>query len=281
MNMRIGIQKPLEQYKNNWKTILSSELPKNLFHYSDLSGITGILETRQLWLSKVQYMNDYSEVEFFIKRLFYIIEHLPKFGISNEVLEKVKQIINEIRKDFYLASFCENGDLLSQWRGYSNDYVGVSIGLNSETLMNHAKKTNLKLIRCIYDESIQDNIAISIILDLVDNIEIMDNRLKEDYINYLSIAALTCKHPSFSEEKEWRLILVDSMKKDISVRQSNNQLIPYYKFNFPVWSQSGIIDMCYIGPNGKFNNIEEGLRMLISKNINHSFSISESSIPFR
>ena len=46
-----------------------------------------------------------------------------------------------------LASFCEQHDLLSQWRSYGNDGRGIALGFNSSKLVELAQRNGLRLLR--------------------------------------------------------------------------------------------------------------------------------------
>lgn len=283
--MTCGISIPLGQYIGKHHAMYDKKLPNIIFHYTNLHGIVGIVESKTFWLTKASYLNDYSEVNFFIDRLNYMINNLPTFGVSTELLDSVQKIILEMPRNCYVGSFCENGDLLSQWRGYTQNAVGISMGMNTQQLLTISNQNGTSIIPCIYDESEQNEIAISLILDTIKQLEQNKGTIPIDDIQKnILLAALACKNPSFFEEKEWRLVLienVDSNKEDFGIRSNGSQLIPYYKFRLPDWSQKGIIEDCYIGPNAKFHEVAEGLQILISKNISQEFAIRESSIPYR
>ena len=40
---------------------LSKAPPLTLYHYTDQAGLLGIMESRRLWATKVQYLNDFME----------------------------------------------------------------------------------------------------------------------------------------------------------------------------------------------------------------------------
>src|SRR5712691_7887648 len=68
-------------------------------------------------------------------------------------------IINKIRSStICITCFCENGDLLSQWRGYSAHGYGYSLGFDTTILRERAASSGFILGRCIYDPMVQDKI---------------------------------------------------------------------------------------------------------------------------
>jgi hypothetical protein len=50
----------------------------------------------------------------------------------------------------FVARFCEDGDLLSQWRGYGNDGEGFPLGLSVPWLLG-LENDGFRLQRVIYD----------------------------------------------------------------------------------------------------------------------------------
>jgi hypothetical protein len=53
----------------------------------------------------------------------------------------------------FITCFCENGDLLSQWRGYSDQGEGFAIGFSVAWLLS--LKPKWRLIKVIYDRAQQ------------------------------------------------------------------------------------------------------------------------------
>jgi hypothetical protein len=103
--------------------LLDQEPPDQLYHYTDQTGLLDILNTGELWATKVQYMNDATEfglaVDLAKSRLE---ERIRKFsnGDRCELLRTIADGLSGIaRVNVCSVSFCENPDLLSQWRGYS------------------------------------------------------------------------------------------------------------------------------------------------------------------
>jgi len=94
---------------------LGIDSPHGLFHYTSLDTAWKILEGQEMWASHARFSNDQLEVSAGIRALF------------GERQEKTD------RKDFliyhnYIICFCDDGDLLSMWRGYADG--GVSLGMD-------------------------------------------------------------------------------------------------------------------------------------------------------
>jgi hypothetical protein len=57
--------------------------------------------------------------------------------------------------NIFAACFCQDGDLLSQWRGYSGAGQGYAIAFNSQFLTHLASIGSFTKGKCIYDTELQ------------------------------------------------------------------------------------------------------------------------------
>jgi hypothetical protein len=108
-------------------------VPDNLFHYSTPPGLIGIVSSGALWATDLGFMNDSTE---FIYGRSMILSQAPEMATKAQS-EMGKRLLNAVDDivykpgGFYAACFCENGDLLSQWRGYAGGVGGYSIGFTA------------------------------------------------------------------------------------------------------------------------------------------------------
>jgi len=159
-----------------------------------------------------------------------------------------------------VCSFSEDGDSLSQWRAYSGDSSGFSIGFKPNALDVAIKDENFSLFRCIYNEKVQQNIAIEIVekslseelnkekVEKQNGVILLNTTNIHDYVyRYAPIL----KDASFSDENEWRLI-----SKPLSCgfdrfhyREGKSMIIPYY--SVPLTKNDSQIEIAevFIGPN--------------------------------
>ena len=98
----------------------------NLFyHYTDVNGLISILSNNELWLSGIDFMNDYTEGKVFFDTIFNNIDDPAikyKLGHLFELCINTNQV--------YTMSFSKKGDQLSQWRGYCPNDGGYCIGFD-------------------------------------------------------------------------------------------------------------------------------------------------------
>jgi hypothetical protein len=129
------------QCLNEW-TARHSDYPHELWHYTDASGLKGILEEGELWLSDVTLLNDRSELSRAVDVAEEVLNEI--FGentISPVVREYFQSFLTGIkghREDrrtygfinpSFVGCFCKQGDSLHLWRSYTEHGKGYSIGL--------------------------------------------------------------------------------------------------------------------------------------------------------
>lgn len=94
--------------------------PSELFHYTSPEALIEIVSSRFLWASDMLSLNDASEAEYPYKL---IAEVLDKYhsGVPQEHRHRFKTQLTEYTFRLYapfVVCFCEDGDLLNQWRAY-------------------------------------------------------------------------------------------------------------------------------------------------------------------
>ena len=262
-----------------------------LYHYTDINGCLGILNNKTLWASNAFFLNDSSEINYGLELSY----PLFKSFYSSLKSERAKEILKEFNDDFpefvlssnlFLISFCEDGDLLSQWRGYSQNNDGVSIRFNLPILRTFPK---VNLLKVVYDENIQINILNHLFELLNELIEYLEKGKNISFLPYFTLwisifttMILTLKDCSFSEEKEWRIIYnhdAAGNNKNIEYRIRNNYILPYIQID-----KLNLIDLVNeitIGPSSSFNIIIKSINYFLYMNNYHFIGINQSKIPYR
>jgi hypothetical protein len=188
-----------------------------------------------------------------------------------------------------IASFTENGDQLSQWRGYSEIGNGYSLGFHGNELLKNVGKTrDYRLVPCIYDEQTH----LKMVKELVDLTPVLDIKSDPSYRKSLlfqspfgdaalSLAAII-KSEGFKEEKEWRLISPALLYSDAKFRYGNYTLIPYWEYDLAI---SNTLESIIIGPTPEVELSERAVSGLLARifpnNPRLLANIKHSNIPFR
>lgn len=280
---------------------LEINLPNELFHYTDLNGLNGILSTSEIWLSNMYFLNDKNEFEHGLR---FVIEQLESYKSGFSVLKPTKYFIEALEKaiDYikekespYILSLTANNDLLSQWRGYTNNGVGVNVAFNKKFF----EENKLNVYKCIYDVEKQKMILNHILTESIFKfIEIANSQgifkdaegieLSEyndavstagEYFIYMTIFFCSIiKDKSFIEEDEWRVILLDD-KIDINILNKGNYFKPYKKIK--IKSLNNSINEIMIGPNSESDLCTLSLKMLLKKYKVATAKLNQSKIPYR
>lgn len=284
-----------------------------VYHYCSAETFLNIVKYKKLWLSDIEHMNDFKEMRWFLE----VYEDLIKNDFNQDSFQRAREevLINFENTRRYMCCLSEDGDILSQWRGYAQNGEGVSIGLNPLKLnvkYNEAMKQNayikdsffLNKVEYHSKESVR-NIIIDILKSNVEveryfsnanrqfgNTEnIIQNKVVSFFISILH-AAIHIKSPSFSEEREFRLVYnnipklhncKDKLNKPFksfleskNYRISNKNLASYYEFPLPQDCITEII----LGPKNIFseNDVRDFLRV---NRINHNVLIKKSEATYR
>lgn len=282
---------------------LYAETPQErLYHYTSFSGLLGIVGIRALWASDIRYMNDSSELKHTADLLRNEISRRLGAGhgrhhLFDQFLDWFTYRITNGHM-LFAASFRANGNLLSQWRGYSRLGKGVSLGFSPDYILRCAGNQSFQIGRCIYEGEQQQQL----IRQVVDAVESLaeayglngDGRSNENSFltifqmiesDLLRIAAIL-KHPSFREEEEWRIVspvVTDYLAAPVLFREGTSMLVPYIRFELMAEDDSPIcLDHMFLGPTPNITISMNSLTMFLAKNgIQPKNGISYCQIPFR
>lgn len=252
-----------------------------LYHYTSFSGMTGIVSSGELRASDIRYMNDSAELRHTLELLKThvtqrVIDGTDHPRLLNQLLEWLSHRVVS-GPMLFGASFRANGNLLSQWRGYSAHGKGVSLGFAPDHIRHCAGSQRFQVAKCLYSPEKQRRL----IREVVDAIEITAMRLGEnddpaarhptqsyydvfEHIegDLLRIAAIL-KHPSFEEEQEWRIvspIIADSCDESVDFREGAAMMVPFYRFSLADAEGHHMrLDHVFLGPT---NNVELSMNSL-------------------
>lgn len=110
-----------------------------LYHYSTADGLKGIIEKNELWASSAYFLNDSTEITYGCGLVAEVLGNWilknprPETSLALDFAQKLRQWFGEellkgnVIEPIYLACFCEDDNLLSQWRTYGQS-GGYSLG---------------------------------------------------------------------------------------------------------------------------------------------------------
>ena len=295
----MNVNKPFEQIVSS----LYSEKPsRNLFHYTSLRSLEGIVRDRCLWATDIHYFNDAAEMRHIAQLLDGEIDRRIHQGCDNEkVLSQFRVWLSDRLPNgnmVFVTSFTQNGNLLSQWRGYCAPGKGVSFGFDPGLILRCADEQSFQVGKCIYETADQAKLVTQIV-DAVSDLakirgEAAPNKkhpsqsyhgvFEEIENSLLHIGALV-KHPSFAEEEEWRAvssIFTNYVEAPIHYRESLSMLVPYIHFSLAPSGESRLFfKHVFLGPTPNINLSINSLSRFLAKHNTGQFSVQYCGIPYR
>lgn len=286
----------------------SQSLPKStrLIHYTSLDALTKIIETKQLWFTNADYVNDISEGQY-LKDLFNevlrefeknnncpadLVDFLHKeyiFRIDETYLKSGDSYLTgevcTAEADVYIACFSTEDDSLPMWHYYVGNgqkTLGVNIEFNSGNLFELSRRQrDIEIVQVIYSIEEQKellNDALNLLLSEWETAGKSKNVSGSYFADFLQKMRYACKNPCFSYENEVRFILKKAQpdKKDICYR-SNGILIPYIKVPINICNGANIT----LSALGNFDLAKQSLQSFLEKNEIVNCNIKKSKCPIR
>lgn len=250
----------------------------DLYHYCSTDTFVSIISNRSIRLSSLTLSNDSKEGELIKEHLMHVAQDA---GVYRSVLRNLERALQVTYEVFDGLGFClsENGDLLSQWRGYADDGRGVCIGFRSEYLEELADarlqkdEESFSLKQLEYDSSRQAEVAkkhfeqlrplldqgafkstVGSLLAPITEEEKEEIKKQTDNAYLVTLDAMMrmfeLKHPAFKEELEWRLISFSIKKANHAknkFRSCRDKIVPYLEVPLQPLSQPAISTV-YLGP---------------------------------
>jgi len=167
-----------------------------------------------------------------------------------EILQRFRERLKQVSEiSILVASLSEDGDSLSQWRGYCPRGGGYAVGFNHERLGLLAQQQGFRLVPCRYSHSEHQALVKPLIQKLLAVApEEFENALAAFVQQFVQIAPMM-KQASFSEEQEWRLVseVFSITRPDWQFRVGRTMLIPYTTFCVGTGAESAICRVI-VGP---------------------------------
>ncbi len=282
-----------------------------LFHYTTADGLKGIVEQNQLWATSAYFLNDSEEITYGYGLLKEVLDgwiaRNPKaenslcLGLARDLQRSFGQdLLNkDIVHPIYLACFCEEDNLLSQWRAYGQaggyslgfkvQQEGASQGVTPEPCVYTAR-----WVKVDYDREQQVNKCrelLETVMPIFDNAETAGaiaalrfhgrlgyDALRKVVAEMLMEESLGFKNKAFEVEKEWRVVVRerellkqgtdDGGKTPLPVhfRSLRGMLTPYVKLVSTDKTKKLRLASVRSGPT--FDKIVSGMaiRMILDKN---------------
>lgn len=237
-------------YKSDFSSSEYAKVIRDIYHYTSIDGIIGILRNKELWFTNIYFLNDNQELFYTYKLIDEVIKEIKK-ELSNAFYEKIKARKNYLlsddyfdqeknvwaRQEYYVASFSTDEDNLALWNYYTKtDTTGYNICFKDYAFCKHSvaqgkvcyekikQKEMLKSTRLKHNEQYNNspnNEKRGVIRDL--------------FYNFI-IYSLFFKNEKYKIENEYRVVMTvynssPDEEENCYYRHKKGLIIPYIKFD--------------------------------------------------
>ena len=286
--------------------------PSTLFHYTTASGLSSILSTGRIWATDLEYLNDSRELRYGLELLrdAMLAHEDGRWSRDVDVILGFRELPPAQR--IMVTCYCEDGDLLGQWRGYGAS-AGYSIGFDTGALgpLLKGRGYGLPFSPVSYDEELSKGLTevwARLVLEAWSELrqsekwpadgdpsdpeatEALAKALYEFTGAKLMPAVVPCayiKDPSFAEEREWRTVRpvwprTGDHGKDISFRAGSTGLTPFVELDFREDNGRIPLSEVVVGPGGEAHLRANAVRMLLKElRYSEDVTVRVSEVPFR
>jgi Protein of unknown function (DUF2971) len=203
----------------------------------------------------------------------------------------------------------EHDDRLGLWRAYAGGAAGYSIGFSTGELRVEAEKAGFRLVRCTYNKEEQQQLIAKLVEDTrswvnslpAAALSMLEHSINQRFWENFAILAAQIKHPSFSEEAEWRFVSdgmhvpkpIDGKQlpeskafvlepRQLRVRVGQSTLTPFVEVSLA--NNDGLLPIysVLVGPSIDPPRAAHGVQMLLLSYNQHSQKgVRGSIIPYR
>lgn len=237
-------------------------------------------------------------------------------SFDQDSVRRIQGAIGMLEKGFDGLGFClsEDGDLLSQWRGFAADATGVSIGFSTEYLTWLSKesmspdRSGFNLQKVEYEPSVHESCVDPVYLQIKGSIaagafktlgrrSLFDSRTDEEiesddasirsahsalFVDTIGLLGelFRLKARAFREEREWRLLsyFLKSGEHNCSHRVVHDRIIPYREFELVELERHPVAEVI-LGP--KHGTPTKGVENFLKLNGYGDVTVKKSEASYR
>lgn len=254
-----------------------NKLVETVYHYTNAAGLFGILESKKIFAVDRRFMNDSTESLIGIDISKKIIRSRARSakGPTRIFLERLERLLDtETDEPNFLFSLSDRPDDLSQWRSYSNDGEGFTIGFDTKSIVNLSEESSrfsfgpVSYNSRLYSDRVAN--VINKFTDLIENNGEQEYDMEDAvYQCDSAITSMSCghKHSSFRSEREWRINSYPGSKpKSVKVRMTSRGIIPYIELSLNEEGSPFPVTKIGIGPGFRDESINYVVKKLCIQN---------------
>ena len=156
-----------------------------LYHYTTPEGLLGILKEGVIRATDARFSNDWMEIQDGLELLKEILFDPDNANSkqNTEIVQHLQLIWASFKSKFtaYIFATTEEGDDLSQWRGYTPSSGGFALGFKAELLKHRTQDLGLHVSSCEYMLDEKKKILVDIVDHTLQNGSNVLSVLREAY----------------------------------------------------------------------------------------------------
>lgn len=282
-----------------------------LYHYTNVDGLKGILESGSIWFTDYRHLNDPTELVHGIN-LSHVAAQEIAAGANGRVRFFLECLVDMFRHDnftgtleFFITCFSRARDDLGQWRAYADNGRGVAIGFSPSLFAVTAHPPEGRLPEFVGPVHYADAEIVSrhslhlakaaelflaaansnreILTDRAIGIPFMQDFARELIASPLIWNCLTSKHSGYVHEQEVRLVIMgtlSTLSSHIKSRSRAGGAVPYIAQPMQI-RVPGMIKEIVVGPAAPPDTEQTIRAFLDTLGIDQDVEIVRSTIPYR
>jgi hypothetical protein len=288
--------------------LLDDDKNCTIYHYTKPEKLLNILSGGTIRFSNALYLNDKEEIAYSYKLIIHLVDEFDDLELNPDLFDKVKNhfrnkykhivdgsndFVNKL--EYFTTSFSTESDNLTLWNNYAKgkSYTGYNIGFDKKKLISEMIENNYLPVygSVIYDKKKQEKIIHAIFKKWnmlferalkskkSNQVKLFD--IMFELIDILSIVSIFFKNPQFKNEKEYRIVMVNTFgnknSKPTGVVEKNGLFVPYMEYKFSKDSVKSI----NIGPTFEENIFYTSTNRMLLNFGYEDKEVYRSKIPLR
>ena len=233
------------------KRIPFRDLHEPVYHFTDWTGLEGILSTRSIWASLAMALDDTSEIAYALALARQIVERNPTrsaifAGIGPLLDPQQSKTIRTLGLAQYVVSFRTNTEARGHWATYGRSGTGFAIALGLKSLVIPGTLA----FPMLYDPTAQKQLLAEFLEEAASGLDTLSKQCPAHELDVLArcstewtalgvwaLAPVLKDEARFKHEEEWRIIATDlqqvpvkygkGMSSEVRVRKSGDRDVPY------------------------------------------------------
>jgi hypothetical protein len=216
------LERPEIKQFNDLLKALSDPCEERVYHYTSASGLRGIIENHEIWLTNTEFVNDISECKTLHEQKTFFDEYFSEVS-NKDVIDSWENFKRQphIFNNYYIASFSKKRNSLEQYRAYGS----FCICFETDKFV----KRGFSQFECIYDISKIGEWIVDKSRVPEWDLNCFEAQYKRSAAEALIFAAsVKCKNNHYKAEEEVRLFTVSN-------HQYNRKGLLKYSNDFYRW----------------------------------------------